>query len=91
MGLPPPRDRQINLACKCFSSPVPGARDSSAAGSERKYNRWGRAAAVFSGAGIAQGRFPVQPVPPLSRIVHLQSTSARAGGAQLVLLETVPV
>lgn len=25
-GLPPPRDRQINLACKCFNSPVPGAR-----------------------------------------------------------------
>lgn len=25
LGLPPPRDRQINLACKWFNSPVPGA------------------------------------------------------------------
>lgn len=25
-GLPPPRDRQINLACKWFNSLVPGAR-----------------------------------------------------------------
>ena len=91
LGLPPARDGQINRACKCFSSLVPGVRNSSASGSERKHNHWGRAAVVFCGAGIVQGRFPVYPAPLLSRIVHLQSTSARAGGARLALLETVPV
>lgn len=66
--------RQMNLACKCFSSLVAGA-------GVRENNHWGRAAGVFSGAGIVQGRFPVYPALALSRIVHLQST--RAGGAQL--------
>lgn len=86
LGSPPLRDREINLTCKCFSSPIPGVRNSSAAGSERK-QPWGRAFVVLSEAGTVQGRFPVYPAPFLSRILHLQSTSAQAGEAELALLE----
>lgn len=76
-GSLPLRDREINLPCKCFSSPVPGVRNSSASGTERK-QPWGRAFVILSEAGIVQGKFPVYSAPFLSRVLHLQSTSAQA-------------
>lgn len=86
MGSPSLSNREINLTGKCFSSPVPGVRNSPASGTERK-QPWGRAFVVLSEAAIVQGRFPVYPAPFLSRILHLQSSSAQAGEAEPALLE----
>lgn len=83
-GWPPLRDREINLTGKCFSSPVPGVRNSSASGAERK-QPWGRAF-VLSEAGIVQGRVPVYPAPFLSRILHLQSTHCSGRGSRSCLV-----
>lgn len=84
-GLPPLRNREINLTGKCFSSPVPGVRNSSASESETK-QPWGKAFVVLSEAGIVQERLPVYPAPFLSRILNPQSTSAQAGEAEPALL-----
>lgn len=78
-GSPPLRDREINLTGKCFSSSVPGVRNSSASGTERK-QPWGSAFVVLSEAGGLLSTFPLKG---LASAVH--QCSGRE--AELALLE----